>query len=101
VLALTGRRGNAQAPPGGRIIVGSFPRWRVFLLGAGEMALYESDHTKFMREMMVEHPEWAEDQRRGRAIWWDRKVDLNEQKACRESNEPHRSYPYDVNFEQQ
>ena len=65
------------------------------------MALYESDHTQFRREMMAEHPEWAEDQRRGRAIWWDRKVDLNEQKACRESNEPHRSYPYDVNFEQQ
>jgi len=47
------------------------------------------------------HPEWLEDQRRGRAIWWDRKVDLDEQKSRRESNEPHRSYPYDVNFEQQ
>jgi hypothetical protein len=65
------------------------------------MALYESEHTKFMREMMASHPEWLEDQRRGRAIWWDRKVDLNEQKSSRESTEAHRSYPYDVNFEQQ
>ncbi|MBP9805438.1 MAG: DUF3460 family protein [Candidatus Accumulibacter sp.] len=65
------------------------------------MALYESDHTKFMREMMARNPEWADDQRRGRAIWWDRKVDLNEQKSRREANEPHRSYPYDVNFDQQ
>jgi len=31
------------------------------------MALYESEHTKFMREMMARHPEWLEDQRRGRA----------------------------------
>jgi hypothetical protein len=64
------------------------------------MALYESDHTKFMREMMAKNPEWADDQRRGRAIWWDRKVDLNEQKSSRDANEPHRPYPYDVNFDQ-
>ncbi|WP_300450702.1 DUF3460 family protein [Accumulibacter sp.] len=65
------------------------------------MALYESDHTKFMREMMARHPEWLADQRQGRAIWWDRKVDLDEEKARRESTEAPRSYPYDVNFEPQ
>jgi hypothetical protein len=62
--------------------------------------LYESDHTKFMREMMAQHPEWAEDQRRGRAIWWDRKVDLNEQKARQKPTSRTDPYPYDVNFEQ-
>jgi hypothetical protein len=66
-----------------------------YSLGGGQMALYESDHTKFMREMMA-IPN-GEDQRRGRAIWWDRKVDLSEQ-SCREANEP--QDPYDVNFEQ-
>jgi len=59
------------------------------------MALYESDHTKFMREMLSKHPEWAEDQLVGRALLWDRKIDLEEQKRIRESREANRSYPYD------
>jgi hypothetical protein len=63
------------------------------------MAIYESEHTKFMREMLATHPEWAEDQLVGRALLWDRKVDLAEQKTLRESSEPNRSYPYDVNFD--
>ena len=65
------------------------------------MALYESEHTKFMREAMAQHPEWAEDQRKGRAILWDKKTDVNEQKTNLASCEAHRSYPYDVNFDQQ
>lgn len=65
------------------------------------MALYESEHTKFMREAMAQHPEWLEDQRVGRAIWWDKKSSMNEQKANLVSREAHRSYPYDVNFDQQ
>ena len=65
------------------------------------MALYESEHTKFMREMLLKNPQWIEDQRVGRAIFWDKKTDLNEQKANRESREAHRSYPYDVSFGQQ
>ena len=64
------------------------------------MAIYESEHTKFMREMLVRHPEWAEDQLVGRALLWDRKVDLSEQQTLRESSEPNRSYPYDDNFDQ-
>lgn len=65
------------------------------------MALYESDHTKFMREMLASNPEWSEEQRQGRAIWWDKQTPLNEQKAFGAAREAHRSYPYDVNFEQQ
>jgi Protein of unknown function (DUF3460) len=65
------------------------------------MALYESEHTQFMREMLAKNPQWLEDQRVGRAIFWDKKTDLNEQKTNSESREAHRSYPYDVNFEQQ
>lgn len=37
------------------------------------MSIYESDHTKFMREFLEQHPEEVESQRRGRAIWWDKK----------------------------
>lgn len=65
------------------------------------MALYESEHTLFMREMLAKNPHWAEEQRAGRAIYWDRKADPKEQKAIAESREAHRSYPYDVNFDQQ
>jgi hypothetical protein len=64
------------------------------------MALYESEHTKFMREMLTKHPEWVEDQRVGRALLWDRKIDLAEQKTLRDASEINRSYPYDVNFDQ-
>ncbi len=65
------------------------------------MPSYESEHTKFMRVMMAQHPEWAEDQKAGRALLWDHKLDLAEQKTLREASEVNRAYPYDVNFERQ
>jgi len=34
--------------------------------------MYESDLTKFMREYLAQHPEEAESQKAGRAIWWDK-----------------------------
>ena len=37
--------------------------------------MYESDLTKFMRKYMAEHPEEIENQRKGRAIWWDKRPD--------------------------
>lgn len=61
--------------------------------------LYESDHTKWMREMMAKNPEWVEDQKTGRAIWWDKKLDLDEQGRFQQSKEPNKSYPYDVHFD--
>ncbi len=33
---------------------------------------YESEHTKFMRELLAKHPDLVEKQREGRAIWWDK-----------------------------
>jgi len=35
--------------------------------------MYESDLTKFMRQYLAQHPEEVESQRKGRAIWWDKK----------------------------
>jgi len=35
------------------------------------MAMYESEHTKFMREYLEKHPEEIESQKKGRAVWWD------------------------------
>jgi len=45
---------------------------------------YESDHTKFMRELMEKRPELAERQRAARATWWDRDprdLDLRREQA--------------------
>jgi hypothetical protein len=61
--------------------------------------MYESDHTKWMREMMAKNPEWSEDQKIGRAIWWDKQIDLDQQGRYELAKEPNKSYPYDVNFE--
>lgn len=44
------------------------------------MAMYESEHTKFMREYMEKHPEQREEQKKGRAMWWDKPQDLTTQK---------------------
>jgi hypothetical protein len=37
--------------------------------------MYESDITKFIRQYLAEHPEEIESQRKGRAIWWDKRPD--------------------------
>jgi hypothetical protein len=35
--------------------------------------MYESDLTRFMRQFLAEHPEEVESQKKGRAVWWDKK----------------------------
>ena len=59
---------------------------------------YESEHTKFMREMMSKNPQWREDQLFGRSLLWDRKVDFAAQRRFREASEMQKPYPYDGNF---
>ena len=39
---------------------------------------YESEFTLFLRDMKSRHPEWSEQQRAGRALLWDKKVDFEE-----------------------
>lgn len=58
---------------------------------------YESAHTKFMREQKEQHPEWAAEQQKGRSIWWDKPVDLEEQRRYAEAKEAHKGYPYNLN----
>lgn len=60
---------------------------------------YESDHTRFMRELMAANPGWAEEQKSGRALWWDRHQDKDTTQRQRDSREPNKAYPYDVNFD--
>jgi hypothetical protein len=37
--------------------------------------MYESDITKFIKDYLRAHPEEVESQRKGRAIWWDKRPD--------------------------
>jgi hypothetical protein len=34
---------------------------------------YESEHTKFIRELMDRNPRLLQEQKKGRAIWWDKR----------------------------
>ena len=58
------------------------------------MALYESDHTKFMREWLAKHPDQIEEQKKGRALWWDKPQDLEAQERARQSKVPQKAYYY-------
>lgn len=58
------------------------------------MATYESEHTKFMRELLEKNPQLVEQQKQARAIWWDKKLDKDERKRFEESNVPQKGYVY-------
>ncbi len=58
------------------------------------MSMYESDITKFVRALMENNPELKELQRKNRATWWDRKLDLKELKRQADSEAPKAPYAY-------
>ena len=49
------------------------------------MAMYESEFTKFIRELKQQRPQLEAEQRKSRAIWWDHKQDLETQERDKES----------------
>jgi Protein of unknown function (DUF3460) len=55
---------------------------------------YESDTTKFIRELLEKNPELKEEQKKARAMWWDKTLDLKELKRQRESAVERTSYVY-------
>ncbi len=55
---------------------------------------YESDHTKFIRELLSQKPELVAEQRKGRAIWWDKSLDADEQKGFRDGQVAQTAYVY-------
>jgi hypothetical protein len=60
------------------------------------MAIYESEHTKWMRDWMQQHPEELNVQQSGRALWWDKPQDLDTQRRNDEARVPPKPYAYDV-----
>ena len=57
-------------------------------------APYESEFTKFLRELKERQPDLDRQQREGRAIWWDKDVDPDLYKRFRESTLPQPAYVY-------
>ena len=58
------------------------------------MAEYESDITKFVRDMLEKDPALKELQKNNRATWWDKRLDLNELKAQEQAEAPKAPYAY-------
>lgn len=58
-------------------------------------ANYESDHTKFIKELKEKNPGMDERQAAGRALLWDRSpLSLDEQRRIAESRLRQQAYPY-------
>ena len=56
---------------------------------------YESDHTRFIREMKDGKPQLEGEQQKSRAIWWDKRPKaLAEQKEMDEGRVPMAGYVY-------
>lgn len=59
---------------------------------------YESEHAKFMRDWLLQHPREQEVQQSGRSLWWDRGCrDLDEQARLEAAKVPQKPYYYDAN----
>jgi hypothetical protein len=56
---------------------------------------YESDHTKWVRELLERDPRLVEEQRKGRAIWWDKQPrDLADREQMDEGSVAQKAYVY-------
>lgn len=59
------------------------------------MALYESDATRFLKELKAQRPTLEAEQQRGRAIWWDKQpIDLGRRAEENASRVMQKPYPY-------
>lgn len=62
------------------------------------MAMYESEHTRFINEWLAQHPEELEQQKAGRAMWWDKPPrDPQTQQIFAAASVPQKPYYYDAN----
>ena len=59
---------------------------------------YESDITRFLRELRQKNPEIERGQREGRAIFWDKNIDADLYKRFEASDVPQPAYVYGSSF---
>ncbi|MBL8328088.1 MAG: DUF3460 family protein [Rubrivivax sp.] len=55
---------------------------------------YTSDVTQFIEQLKAQRPTLEEEQRRGRALLWDRPVDLDAQDQWEDAKVPQQPYVY-------
>lgn len=55
---------------------------------------YESDATRLIRDLLKENPHIVEEQKKGRALWWDKVLTPDELKRAEESRIKQRAYVY-------
>jgi len=56
---------------------------------------YESDFTKFLKDLKQKDPELEQKQRAGRSIWWDKEpIDLEARRRAAESRVRQQPYVY-------
>ena len=56
--------------------------------------MYESEITRFIRDLKAKNPQIAELQRKNRATWWDKPQDLELRRLDEESRVPQTGYQY-------
>lgn len=57
--------------------------------------MYQSDATRFLNSLKTKNPRLEEDQRKGRALLWDKQaIDLDEQATLRHARVAQPPYPY-------
>ena len=58
-------------------------------------SLYESEHTKFIKELKAQTPGMEERQQEGRSLLWDKApLSLDEQERIKQSRLRQQAYPY-------
>jgi hypothetical protein len=55
---------------------------------------YKSEITSFIEELKDKRPTLEDEQRRGRAIWWDRRIDRVAEAEHADSRVPQPAYVY-------
>jgi hypothetical protein len=63
------------------------------------MAEYESDLTRFIRELKNKQPDLERRQREGRALLWDQELDAEQLRRWQESKVPQKPYVYQTDRE--
>ncbi len=58
------------------------------------MAGYVSDITQFLRELKQKRPEIERQQQEGRAMYWDKDLDLEQLQRWKEADVPQQGYVY-------
>lgn len=63
------------------------------MISAADMS-YESELTRFLKDLKARNPGLEQKQREGRAIWWDKELDRDELKRQHAARVPQRGYVY-------